>query len=367
MSAEFNVEMAINGLSLGQVGYGILNSVFKQGIVPNIFPKMGQVDMSVYDHASLDYRQKLQIGLNKAFSNYKKDIPFLNIWHLNMAWLKISEPSYLLTFHELDQITEAEKNILNSYNGVFVASQYTKSVFENGGVNVPVIFTPLGVDPAQTFDTKRPYLAGEATVWTIIGKFENRKRTKKSIQGWIKLYGGNPLHRLHLFVTNPFFKQNQMNDLFADVFNNQLAPSNVILYGHQPKNSLINDALNCTNIIIDMSGGEGLSLPSLNALALGKHGVIHNCTAMKDWATPENATLVEPSSVTPVYDGVFFQPGQPFNQGNIYDWEEKDYLEALQTAYSRFLLSKDNIAGKDLANKYNYDVGADIILKTILK
>lgn len=363
---ELNLECAINSLSYGQITYGVLNELYNRNVFPNIFPRMNQVDLAAYDTASARYKEQLQIGINKAYVNYNKSTPYLNIWHIHGgSWAKISEPSYLLTFHELDSLTKAEVNIVNSYNKVFVTSTYSKQVFEDSGVNIPVIAIPLGIDTTQTFTINKPYLTGQATVWSIIGKFENRKHTKRAIQGWIKLYGGNPLHRLHLFITNPFVKQEQMNQIFADIFNNAPLPSNVILFGYQPTNSLMNDAFNATDIIIDMSGGEALSLPSLSCVALGKHAVIHNCTAMKDWANSENAVLVEPSGVIPVYDNMFFRPNEPFNQGNIYTWEESDYLKGLQNGYSRWLQNKTNEAGKQLTQSYNYSVGTNIILKEI--
>lgn len=363
---ELNLETPLNSLSFGQVGYGILNELYNRNIFPNLFPRMGQVDIKVFDKATDRFKQQLQIGLNKAPAVFKKNCPYLNIWHIHGgSWSRISEPSFLLTFHELDSITDSERNILNSYNKIFVASKFTKEVFENNGVTSKVVFVPLGIDKTQYFKVNKPFLSKQATVWSIIGKFENRKHTKKAIQGWLKLYSGNPLHRLHLFVNNPFFAPEAMNQIFADVFDNKALPSNVILFGHQPSNSLMNDAFNATDIIIDMSGGEGLSLPSLTCLALGKHGVIHNCSAMKDWANNDNAVLVEPSNKIPAYDGVFFHPNQPFNQGNIYEWNMEDYLVGLQSAYSRWLLNRDNTNGTKLYEEYSFENGVPTIINEI--
>ena len=53
-----------------------------------------------------------------------------------------------------------------------------------------------------------------------------------------------------------------------------------------------------------------------------------NASAYKDWANEENAVLIEPSGKRDVYDGVFFHKGQPYNQGQIYDFNEDDLLAA---------------------------------------
>ena len=363
---ELNLECAVNSLSYGQIAYGVLNELYERNIFPNIFARMNQVEIGAFDKASDRYKEQLKIGISKSYLNYKKTTPYLNIWHIHGgSWAKVSEPSYLLTFHELDSLTPSEVNIINSYNKVFVTSNYSKQVFEDSGVTVPVIYIPMGFDSTHVYKLNRPYLTGQATVWSIIGKYENRKHTKRAIQGWIKMYGNNPLHRLHLFITNPFFKQEQMNQVFAEIFNNAPLPSNVTLLGYQPTNSLMNDAFNATDIIIDMSGAEALSLPSLNCVALGKHALIHNCTAMKDWANSENAVLVEPSGIIPVYDGMFFRPNELFNQGNIYTWSDSDYATGLKNVYSRWLQNKTNEVGKKLSETHSYKIGVDIILKEI--
>ena len=68
-----------------------------------------------------------------------------------------------------------------------------------------------------------------------------------------------------------------------------------------------------------MSGGEGWGLPEFQSACLGKHAVLLNASAYKDWANDKNAVLVEPSGKRDVYDGMFFHEGQPYNQGQVYE------------------------------------------------
>ncbi|NJO59118.1 MAG: hypothetical protein HC836_12520 [Richelia sp. RM2_1_2] len=114
-----------------------------------------------------------------------------------------------------------------------------------------------------------------------------------------------------------------------------------------------------------MSGGEGFSLPSFHAVGLGKHAVLHNCSAISDWANEENAVLVNPSNKTEVYDGMFFHPNQPFNQGNIYDWNEDEFISACEKAITRFENSQCNENGVKLQEEYSWDKTVNTILKTI--
>ena len=71
------------------------------------------------------------------------------------------------------------------------------------------------------------------------------------------------------------------------------------------KNEMYNDFLNSSDVVLGMSGGEGWGLPEFQSACLGKHAVLLNASAYKDWANEENAVLVEPSG-NAMYDGVFF-------------------------------------------------------------
>ena len=51
-----------------------------------------------------------------------------------------------------------------------------------------------------------------------------------------------------------------------------------------------------------------------HSVAMGKHSVTLNASGYKQWANEENSVLVNPSGKVPVYDGMFFHEGQPYNQ-----------------------------------------------------
>ena len=131
------------------------------------------------------------------------------------------------------------------------------------------------------------------------------------------------------------------------------------------KNSLYNDFLNSGNIIIGMSGGEGWGLPEFQSVALGKHAVILNATAYKEWATPENAVLVEPNGKTEAYDGVFFKKGSPTNQGNIYTFDEGDFIEGCEKAIERYKSNPVNTEGLKIQEDFTYSKTVDSIMEVM--
>lgn len=367
---NLNCELIYNSLSFGNVSLGITYELYKRGIAPNIFPISGQVDLSAFDRLDDDFKLYLQSCFNKAPKNFKKTLPSFRLWHINGSWSKISEPSALLTFFELDSLTEAEVNIINSYNKVFVTNTYHKKVFEECGVQCPVIFIPLGFDSIHTKKFNKAYYTDGSITFSLFGKMENcRKRTGKVIKSWIKRFGCKPVgekvkYRLHLHVNNPFFTPEEMNKAFGDVFDNQPPPINVQIYPLVKTQTELVDAYNATNVIIDM-GNEALSLPSLNAAGIGKHMIAHNCMALADWAPKAGATMVNSNSKIIAEDGRFFIKGHPFNQGNVYDFDENEFISACEEAIKKVELNSFNEQGLYLQKEYSFEKGVDIILENL--
>ena len=131
------------------------------------------------------------------------------------------------------------------------------------------------------------------------------------------------------------------------------------------KNTLYNDFLNSADVILGMSGGEGWALPEFQSVAMGKHAVILNVSAYKEWANESNSVLVNPSGKIPVYDGMFFQEGTPYNQGNIYDFDEDEFIEACEKVIERVKASRVNKEGLSLQEEFTYEKTTDSILEKI--
>lgn len=367
---NLNCELIYNPLSFGNVSLGITYELYKRGIAPNIFPISGQVDISAFDKLDDDFKLYLQSCLNKAPKNFKKTLPSFRLWHISQSWSKVSEPSSLLTFFETDGLTDTEVNILNSYNRIFVTNTYHKKIFEECGVESPVIFVPLGFDSIHTKKFNKPYYTDGSIVFSLFGKIENaRKRTGKIIKSWIKKFGCKPVgekvkYRLHLHVNNPFFTPEEMNKTFAEIFDNQPPPINVQIHSLVKTQTELVDCYNAANVIIDM-GNEALSLPSLNAVGIGKHMIAHNCMALSDWAPKAGAIMVNSNSKIPADDGRFFIRGAPFNQGNFFDFSEDEFICACEESIKRVETNPFNEKGLYLQKEYSFEKGVDVILENI--
>lgn len=351
-----NFHGPLNSLSFGHVSFSLLRELFKRGREVNVFLAQEPPQMEAFK-LDPEFQFWLTKSAKQAREKYSADDTTLRVWHAHSgAELQVGRHQKLFTFHELDTLTPLEINTLKNQETVFLSSKYSCDVAAAHGLT-NVVYCPLGFDDFHFHPIER---RDRPIQFSIFGKFENRKHTGQVINTWCKLFGGNPKYQLNTHVTNPFFKPEQNVALLQRAFGGE-KPSNVNVVPYVKTLEEFNACLNNTDIVIDMSGGEGFSLPSFSALCLGKHGVINNCTAMKDWASDGGATLVEPTAKIPSEDGVFFRAGAPQNQGNLFNFNLEGFVEACKAAVVKFELSPVNKAGLTLPDTYNYARTLDII------
>jgi len=358
---EFAVEAPINSLSFGNCSYNILREFFKKGLKPNLFLIGDKADVSSFDKIEKDFVDWIQMCAAKAQVKHSRELPGFKLWHINGSLTSFCNSQSLFTFYELDSPTKAELNVLNNQKNIFVSSSYTKKVFEDFSVK-NVTHCPLGFDSIHFNKTNRKYNDDQIT-FGLVGKLEKRKQHHKVLSAWVKKYGDNPKYVLNCAIQNPFLSSEQQSGALVNILKKKYF--NVNFLGFMPTNSAYNDYLNSNDIIIGMSAGEGWGLPEFQSLCLGKHGVILNAHAYKDWANSENAVLVDPSGKIDAYDGVFFNEGSPFNQGKYFDWDEDAFISACEEAEKRLEKNPINKEGEKLAEKFTWQKTAEIILDKI--
>ncbi len=357
MKLVFNAP--VNSLSLGNVTVNLLKEMYKKNIDLTFFPVGTHADFKAY---------KLPEGFGGWFTDktqnrlktVKKDIPSLRLWHINGSETKFSDRQYLLTFYELNAPTQEEINLVNLQEHTFLSSTYSKTVFQN--VTDKVSYVPMGFD--EEFVKLPPKKGHEDTIhFGLMGKWEHRKHTEKIIKLWIKKYGDNHKYQLTCCVSNPFYKPEQMNQVIMSALGGKRV-FNVNFVPYLDTNAQVNDLMNGIDIdLTGLAGAEGWNLPAFNCTGLGKWSVVLNATAHKDWATKDNSILVNPNGQIPVYDGIFFQQGQAFNQGMIYTWDEEEAVTAMELAEKK--AKTPNPEGEKLQKQFTWEKSLEIILKKI--
>lgn len=355
------VTAPVSQLSLGQVSYNILRELYRRKVQVVFFP-IGNPDLSAFK-PDPQFAQWLQHSANTRFTKLDRKLPSFRLWHLNGAESKYTDRQWTFSFHECDQSTLEEQAIVAQQEQVFFSSSWTVDTFRTyGATNVSYI--PLGLDedfvPSET-----RLVSKDVTHWILAGtKFEQRKNTELIIKTWIKRYGGNAKHQLTLAVTNPFFQPQQMDALYNACFEGKGKPFNVNLLPLLKTNAEMCQVYNSADICLaGLSGSEAFNIPSATTTSLGKWSIVLNATGHKDWATDANSILVEPTGMRPVYDSVFFAPGQQFNQGNIYSVSADQIVAAMEVAEK--LAQTPNVEGAKLRETHTWAKTTEAILSII--
>ena len=113
---QFAVHVPLNSLSFGQVSFNLLYEFYKMGLNPSIFKASDQnIDFSAFDFEQ-EFIDWIIKNNNESFLKHNRNIPCIRLWHINDSIRSYSNKQILLTFHETDQITPIETNILKTFN-----------------------------------------------------------------------------------------------------------------------------------------------------------------------------------------------------------------------------------------------------------
>ena len=356
---EFALHLPINSVSFGQVSINILKEVHKRGLNPFIF-SIGPDDFSAFK-LSDDFKLWFNTCKDKGLKSYNRDVPVFKLWHLDDSIQSYGKKQILFTFHECDQATEVETNIVKNNTKVLFSSKYSRDIFQTFGCN-NVGNLPLGFD----FDsfhviTNRQYVDTGVIQFGLAGKLEKRKQHAKIINLWVKKYGNNPKYKLNCALFNPFLPLDVQNNLVMNAMEGKNY-WNVNFLPFMQGNDAYNDFLNSNSIILGLSSAEGFGLPEFQSVALGKHALILNATGYREWATPENSVLVNPMGKISLADGVFFREGHYLNQGSGFDWSENSFYKGMEEVITRFEANPINEAGLKLQKDFTYEKTVDKIL-----
>ena len=350
--------LPLNSTSLGQVSFSILRELFQRKVEIDLFP-IGPLDIGTQKQDQ-DFISWIQKSLNSSLASHSKKNTIFKLWHLNGSLESFSNKQVLLSFYEVDSPTSVEINIVKNNEKLLLSSHYAVEIFKSIGLN-NVEFLPLAFDKSHFKEISKRKVEG--LQFGLFGKLEpQRKRHLKTLALWAKKYGNNSNYKLNCAIFNHFIDPNVQSQILNQALNGQKY-SNINFLNYMPSNEMYNDLLNNTDIVLAMSGGEGWGLPEFQSVALGKHCVGLNAHAYKEWMTPENSILIQPNSKIPCYDNMFFRQGDNYNQGNIFDWAEQDFLEALDKVEARYKINPINTEGLKLQKQFTYSKMVDSILE----
>ena len=359
---NFALNLGINRTSLGQVSISLLKEIYKRELSPCIFP-IGPIDLTTHKKDE-DFNNWLTNCIQKSYSNHNRNNIIFKNWHLSGGIESFSKDQCLFSYLETDRATETEINVIKNQKVVFVCNEYLKNLLNNQGAD-NVVYCPLGFDSESFYNIKKKCYNDNRITFLLAGKYEQRKGHSRVIKAWLKKYGNNRNYMLHLSINNGFLSPEQNNQILGQIFEGKQY-SNVNILPLTNTNLEYNKVLNSCDIVIDMSHNENWSLPSFQCVGIGKYAVVHNVCGIKQWATPENSILVETNGeMIDAADGMFFNKGGPFSQGQYFNWNEDDFINGCDKAVERFITNPFNEAGTELSRKFTYSKSLDIILENL--
>jgi hypothetical protein len=350
----------INSTSLGNVSVNILKELFALDFEVSLFPTQDLIDTSVFE-TDKSFQDWLEQSYENRFISCEKNTPTLQVWHIKNSGERLSDKSFLYTFHETDSVTLSEKKICETHDKVFFSSSFSNKNFTASGAS-NTKFIPLGFD--KSFSTlKNPSKLEGQTHFSLMGKMEKRKHTLEIIKNWVKIFGNDPAYQLSCLITNKFIPNNIINQSIASALNGEFY-ENVNFLPFLNTNKEVNEFINSVDIdLTGLSGGEGWNLPAFNSAAIGKTCCVLNATSHADWATEENSVLVQPKHKVKSHDGVFFIEGAEFNQGNFFGFTEDCFQKSVIKSLARH--KQGNESGKQLQTEFTYKKTVDKILSEI--
>jgi glycosyltransferase involved in cell wall biosynthesis len=292
---------------------------------------------------------------------HNKNVPIFKLWHISGSLESYSSQQYLYTFYELDSPTQRELNILKNQSKVMMPSSHYTDLFKSFGINCLTI--PLGFD-SKTFQIQNVPKNDSRIIFGLAGKLEKRKHHLKIINSWAKKYGNRSDVFLNCAIFNNFLKPEDQSAMISQALEGKRY-FNINFLPWMENNSDYNQFLNSNNIIIAMSGGESWGLPEFTSVALGKYCVGLKAHGYKEWMNEDNSICLTPTGKIPVYDNIFFREGQPFNQGNIFDFSVDEFLDACDIAIEKAKSNPINENGLKLQKEFTWQKTTDLILENI--
>jgi hypothetical protein len=356
---KFALHFPFNKTSLGQCSNNIARELFKKNFNLNIF-HIGQPDHSMLEEEQDLVRWIVENSI-KAEEHHSKDNPVLKLWHITGSLESYSNSQFLYTFYELDSPTSRELNILKNQSKVFIPSTHYADLFSSFGIKAKAI--PLGFD-SKSFSQVSIKYPDNRICFGLAGKLEKRKHHLKVLNAWAKKYGNRHDVYLNCAIYNNFLKAEDQSSMIAQALGGKKY-FNINFIPWMDSQKDYNQFLNANNIIIAMSGGETWGLPEFTSVALGKYCVGLKAHGYKDWMTEENAICINPSGKIPAYDNIFFREGQPFNQGNIFDFSVDDFLDACDIAIEKAKENPVNSNGLELQSKFTWENTTNQILESM--
>jgi glycosyltransferase involved in cell wall biosynthesis len=297
-------------------------------------------------------------------SHFDKSAPSFKLWHANDFFTKThGDGKYgVLSFFEIDKLTEIEQQSYNIADIIFMPSEWAKNVLQNNGIKKDIIVCPMGVD-TSIFNAQKPEDKKNKNTYIFIniGKFEIRKGHDILVDLFNNAFNENDDVELWMINHNPFLNQDQIKQ-WINLYNNSKLSSKIRFFPRIPDQISLAQIMSYADCGIFPSRAEGWNNEAIEMMAMDKPIIITNYSAHTQFCNKDNAYLVDIDTTVPANDGIWFN-----GSGNWASIEEKEidqFIEHMRYVYKNNI--RDNSYGLKTANNLSWHNTANIIYSNMI-
>ncbi len=179
--------------------------------------------------------------------------------------------------------------IINThFDAAVVPAAFLVDVLRDSGVRRPIFHLPIALD-LQKLLTRPPKPVGQPYVFGCVGAFDFRKNVEVIAEAFEKAFGlDHPEVELRLKLSYSLLNQTEF-----DAFTKQFRGSNVSIHSGKVDRADYDAFIDDVDCMVNLSRGEGYSIPVREAVALGKPIIVSDKFAHEEFAGMDSAVMVK--------------------------------------------------------------------------
>jgi glycosyltransferase involved in cell wall biosynthesis len=228
--------------------------------------------------------------------------------------------SYLIgyTVFEYTKIAADWLHMMRQMDEVWTTSQWGKEVLmQNGLAGEMIGVVPEGADPAIYCPNQKPR-SDAVFRFLSVGKWEPRKGQVELLRAWSDVFGDKRDVELYVAWHNPFIKNFSLKDEIQKLSLKHIPSIHVV--NNVPTAFHMAQLYNMVDCFVLPTRAEGWGLPIMEAMSCGLPVITTKYSAITEYATQDNAYLINVGKFVDVYDPRFFP-----TPGSAGVWAEVDY------------------------------------------
>lgn len=291
---------------LEQMGYDMYINDLSSGMSPILKPYfLGLYNKYLSTRDKINFEDKIQV-----ICNLMETFEFVH-GRMKMGW----------SFAESTKIRSFCRSKCENMNYILSSSEFNKDAQKNSGITKPVIVVPPCINQNEFHYLERPKIGERPFTFLHIGVIQERKNPEQMLDGYVNTFKDDGKTRF-ILKSNDFGKV----DTFRELYNNR-KDIEFVYTGNTPltQEELLN-LYKEADCYVNLSHGEGIGMPDLEALATGLPVIGNNWDTRKTFLDDEVGWMVKVSYMDKAYKHTF--PEDDCGEWAHFDGE--DYMRILK-------------------------------------